>query len=95
MKESWGSPRARSAQPGSVHGGRIVPVALGGVDVLSSRILLRPAGLDRSRRLHRDVLGLAIYWEFGPAEDPGVAFLPGRGSLEVSGWGSALPGVLW
>jgi catechol 2,3-dioxygenase-like lactoylglutathione lyase family enzyme len=31
------------------------------VDVLSSRILLRPSDLDRSRRFYRDVLGLAIY----------------------------------
>jgi catechol 2,3-dioxygenase-like lactoylglutathione lyase family enzyme len=40
------------------------------VEVLSSRILLRPADLDRSRRFYRDVLGLASYREFGPADDP-------------------------
>jgi hypothetical protein len=44
------------------------------VDVLSSRILLRPSNLDRSRRVYRDVLGLAIYREFGSPEDPGVVF---------------------
>jgi catechol 2,3-dioxygenase-like lactoylglutathione lyase family enzyme len=44
------------------------------VDVLSSRILLRPSDLDRSRRFYRDVLGLAIYREFGPPEDPAVVF---------------------
>ena len=55
------------------------------MDVLSSRILLRPADLDRSRRFYRDVLGLAIYREFGPAADPGVVFFLGPGLLEVSG----------
>jgi predicted enzyme related to lactoylglutathione lyase len=55
------------------------------VDVLSSRILLRPADLDRSRRFYRDVLGLAIYREFGPPEDPSVVFFLGSGLLEVSG----------
>jgi catechol 2,3-dioxygenase-like lactoylglutathione lyase family enzyme len=55
------------------------------VDVLSSRILVRPQDLDRSRRFYRDVLGLAIYREFGPPEDPGVVFFLGPGLLEVSG----------
>jgi catechol 2,3-dioxygenase-like lactoylglutathione lyase family enzyme len=55
------------------------------MDVLSSRILLRPSDLDRSRRFYRDVLGLAIYREFGPQEDPGVVFFLGQGLLEVSG----------
>jgi len=55
------------------------------VDVLSSRILLRPGDLDRSRRFYRDVLGLAIYREFGPPGNPGVVFFLGQGLLEVSG----------
>ena len=55
------------------------------MDVLSSRILLRPSDLDRSRRFYRDVLGLAIYREFGPPDDPGVVFFLGPGLLEVSG----------
>ena len=55
------------------------------MDVLSSRILLRPSDLDRSRRFYGDVLGLAIYREFGPADDPGVVFFLGPGLLEVSG----------
>jgi catechol 2,3-dioxygenase-like lactoylglutathione lyase family enzyme len=55
------------------------------VDVLSSQILLRPSDLDRSRRFYRDVLGLAIYREFGPPGDPGVVFFLGPGLLEVSG----------
>jgi catechol 2,3-dioxygenase-like lactoylglutathione lyase family enzyme len=55
------------------------------VEVLSSRILLRPADLGRSRRFYRDVLGLAVYREFGPPDDPGVVFFLGSGLLEVSG----------
>jgi catechol 2,3-dioxygenase-like lactoylglutathione lyase family enzyme len=68
------------------------------MDVLSSRILLRPADLDRSRRFYRDVLGLAVYREFGPAGDPGVVFFLGSGFLEVSGHGSGIAGqsvMLW
>ena len=55
------------------------------MDVLSSRVLLRPGDLDRSRRFYRDVLGLAVYREFGPPDDPGVVFFLGSGFLEVSG----------
>jgi len=62
------------------------------VDVLSSRILLRPSDLNRSRRFYRDVLGLAIYREFGPPDNPGVVFFLGPGLLEVSGRASGLPG---
>jgi hypothetical protein len=44
-----------------------------------------PSDLDRSRRFYRDLLGLAIYREFGPPDDPGLVFYTGRGLLEVSG----------
>ena len=57
----------------------------GGVEVLSSRILLRPADLRRSQEFYRDVLALAIYREFGSPADPGVVFFLGSGFLEVSG----------
>jgi catechol 2,3-dioxygenase-like lactoylglutathione lyase family enzyme len=68
------------------------------VDVLSSRILLRPSDLDRSRRFYRDVLGLAIYREFGPPDDPGVVFFLGPGLPEVSGHPAGPPGhsvLIW
>ena len=68
------------------------------MDVLSSRILLRPSDLDRSRRFYHDVLGLAIYREFGPAEDPGVVFFLGQALLEVSGHAAGPPGhsvLIW
>jgi predicted enzyme related to lactoylglutathione lyase len=68
------------------------------MEVLSSRILLRPVDLGRSRRFYRDVLGLAVYREFGPAADPGVVFFLGQGLLEVSGRGpgpSEGPVMIW
>jgi len=68
------------------------------VDVLSSRILLRPADLNRTLRFYRDVLGLAIYREFGTPASPGVVFFLGAGMLEVSGRADSLPGrsvMIW
>jgi len=68
------------------------------VDVLSSRILLRPGDLDRSRRFYRDLLGLAVYREFGPPDDPGLVFFLGQGLLEVSGHAAGTPGssvMIW
>ena len=68
------------------------------MEILSSRILLRPADLDRSRRFYRDVLGLAVYREFGPAADPAVVFFLGTGLLEVSGQAAGPPGrsvMIW
>jgi catechol 2,3-dioxygenase-like lactoylglutathione lyase family enzyme len=66
------------------------------MDVLSSRILLRPADPDRSRRFYRDQLGLAVYREFGAPDQPGVVFFLGQGLLEVSGpsAGPAGPSVM-
>lgn len=63
------------------------------MEVLSSRILLRPADLGRSHHFYRDVLGLAIYREFGPPSQPGVVFFLGPGLLEVSGHSQALRGT--
>jgi predicted enzyme related to lactoylglutathione lyase len=68
------------------------------VDVLSSRILIRPTDLDRSRRFYRDIMGLAIYREFGPADNPGVVFFLGQGLLEVSGQAASPAGrsvMIW
>ena len=68
------------------------------MDVLSSRILLRPSDLDRSRRFYRDLLGLAVYREFGPPDDPGLVFFLGQGLLEVSGHTAGPPGhsvMIW
>lgn len=65
------------------------------MEVLSSRILLRPSDAERSRRFYRDVLGLAIYREFGPSDHRGTVFFLGHGFLEVSGTSAAQrPGPL-
>ena len=65
---------------------------IGCMDVLSSRILLRPADLERSRRFYRDTLGLAVYREFGDRDDPGLVFFLGGGTWRspVSGTGRRL-----
>lgn len=55
------------------------------MEVLASRVLVRPADPARSRRFYRDLLGLAVYREFGPPDDPGLVFFLGAGLLEVSG----------
>jgi predicted enzyme related to lactoylglutathione lyase len=59
------------------------------MEVLSSRILLRPADLGRSHEFYRDVLGLAVYREFGTPDNPGLVFFLGAGFLEVSGHSDA------
>ncbi len=61
------------------------------MEVLSSRILLRPSDARRSQAFYRDVLGLAVYREFGPPEHPGVVFFLGGGLLEVSGRSDSSP----
>ena len=67
------------------------------MDVLSSRILLRPSDARRSQSFYRDVLGLAVHREFGPPEHPGVVFFLGNGLLEVSGRSEDRPAglALW
>lgn len=62
------------------------------MEVLGSRILLRPTDLERSHRFYRDTLGLAIYREFGDEGAPGLVFFLGNGLLEVSGTATAPPG---
>ena len=54
------------------------------MEVLSSRILLRPTEPARSHAFYGDVLGLAVYREFGPPEHRGVVYFLGNGLLEVS-----------
>lgn len=61
------------------------------MDVLSSRILVRPADLSLSRAFYGDVLGLAVYREFGPPDDPGVVYFLGTGLLEIAGHSDAPP----
>jgi catechol 2,3-dioxygenase-like lactoylglutathione lyase family enzyme len=62
------------------------------VEVLSSRILLHPVDPGRSTHFYRDVLGLAVYREFGSPADPSVVFFLGGGFLEISGPAASPPG---
>jgi catechol 2,3-dioxygenase-like lactoylglutathione lyase family enzyme len=69
-----------------------------GMEVLGSRILLRPTQLHRSHRFYRDTLGLAIYRQFGDDDAPGIVFFLGNGLLEISGQATEPPGdaiALW
>jgi catechol 2,3-dioxygenase-like lactoylglutathione lyase family enzyme len=55
------------------------------MEVLNSRVLLRPTDPERSRVFYRDTLGLAIYREFGVGPERGTVFFLGGGFLELSG----------
>jgi catechol 2,3-dioxygenase-like lactoylglutathione lyase family enzyme len=50
------------------------------MDVLASRILLRPGNLAATRAFYRDTLGLGVYREFGNPDDPGTVFFLGGGT---------------
>ncbi len=56
------------------------PLPCGGVEILSSRAILRPVDPDASLAFYRDALGLAISREF----PGGTVFFLGSGFLEVS-----------
>ncbi|GAA0531868.1 hypothetical protein GCM10009545_37880 [Saccharopolyspora thermophila] len=65
-----------------------------GMEVLNSRLIVRPRDRQRSLRFYRDVLGLAIAREF----PGGTVFFLGQGFLELSGQGGPGPSpdqVLW
>ncbi|WP_411142761.1 VOC family protein [Streptomyces sp. x-80] len=55
------------------------------VQVLSSRVLVRPADPERSRAFYGGALGLEIYREFGTGPERGTVYFLGGGFLEVSG----------
>jgi catechol 2,3-dioxygenase-like lactoylglutathione lyase family enzyme len=55
------------------------------MEILASRVLLRPSDPALSQKFYRDMLGLAVYREFGGPEEPGLVFFLGNGLLEVSG----------
>ena len=58
------------------------------VEILTSRVLLRPTDLGRSLRFYEQTVGLAIYREWGSGSSRGVLFfLGGGGLLELSGGG--------
>jgi catechol 2,3-dioxygenase-like lactoylglutathione lyase family enzyme len=55
------------------------------VEVLSSRVLIRPVDPERSHRFYGQTLGLAPYREFGEGPTRGVVYFLGGGFVEVSG----------
>jgi catechol 2,3-dioxygenase-like lactoylglutathione lyase family enzyme len=71
------------------------------MEILASRMLLRPADYQRSVNFYRDTLGLAIAREYGA----GTVFYAGQSLIEVAGHGApvdapvehggAFPGALW
>ena len=58
------------------------------MEVLSSRVLLRPKDFPTTVHFYRDVLGLHVYRDFGG----GVVFFLGGGYLEVSRDSNENPG---
>jgi catechol 2,3-dioxygenase-like lactoylglutathione lyase family enzyme len=68
------------------------------MEVLNSRVLLRPTDPEPSRAFYRDTLGLAIYREFGDGPERGTVFFLGGGFLELSGRAAEPPApgmALW
>ncbi|MGH9217422.1 MAG: VOC family protein [Acidimicrobiales bacterium] len=69
------------------------------MDVLSSRMLLRPSDFEDAVRWYRDVLGLHVYREYGASgRVTGVVFFLGGGFLELVGDSSSVSaagGALW
>jgi predicted enzyme related to lactoylglutathione lyase len=64
------------------------------VEVLSSRILLRPADVAVARRFYEEQLGLKVYREYGvEGRVTGVVFFLGGGFLELAGGGDAMRGA--
>jgi catechol 2,3-dioxygenase-like lactoylglutathione lyase family enzyme len=62
------------------------------MEILASRMLLRPADYERSMRFYRDELGLAIAREY----DGGTVFYAGQSLVELAGHGEPnAGGTLW
>ena len=58
------------------------------MDVLSGRTIVHALDPAASQAFYRDVLGLAVYREFGDPDAPGLVFFLGTSLLEVSGHGA-------
>jgi len=62
------------------------------MEILASRMLLRPADYQRSLRFYRDELGLAIARDYGG----GTVFFAGQSLIELAGHGTPnAGGSLW
>lgn len=68
------------------------------MEILASRIVIRPSDPDASRTFYRDQLGLAVYQEFGSGPERGTVFHLGGGFLELVGRAAgpaAHPPAMW
>jgi catechol 2,3-dioxygenase-like lactoylglutathione lyase family enzyme len=67
------------------------------MEILASRILIRPADYERSLAFYRDGIGLAIWREYGA----GTVFFAGQSLIELAGHGraetdgGAFGGAIW
>ncbi|WP_046321852.1 VOC family protein [Mycobacterium sp. UM_Kg1] len=67
------------------------------MEILASRVLLRPVDYQRSLRFYRDEIGLAIARDYGA----GMVFYAGQSLIELAGHGNPrvapppFPGALW
>ena len=67
------------------------------MEILASRVLLRPADYQKTLTFYRDALGLAIAREYGG----GTVVYAGQSLIELAGHGSSaagappFPGALW
>ncbi|OBJ32114.1 MULTISPECIES: VOC family protein [Mycolicibacter] len=67
------------------------------MEILASRVLLRPTDYQRSLRFYRDEIGLAIARDYGA----GMVFYAGQSLIELAGHGNPehadanFPGALW
>ena len=63
------------------------------MEILSSRVLLRPADYENTVRFYRDTLGLAIAREY----PGGTVFFAGQSLIELAGHGepTTFSGTLW
>ncbi|MDT5009571.1 MAG: hypothetical protein QOH57_1188 [Mycobacterium sp.] len=67
------------------------------MEILASRILIRPVDYQRSVAFYRDGIGLAIWREYGA----GTVFFAGQSLIELAGHGRGedgggmFPGAIW
>ena len=67
------------------------------MEILASRMLIRPADYERSLAFYRDGIGLAIWREYGV----GTVFFAGQSLIELAGHGDpdtdagAFRGAIW
>ena len=62
------------------------------MEILASRVLIRPADYERSLTFYRDGIGLAVWREYGV----GTVFFAGQSLIELAGHGQPnAGGTIW